>query len=248
MLLRRIIGNLKSQKWLELLLELVVVVVGIFLAFQVDRWNEDRMRRAAVLDNLSGLSADFAANRDALLDARQRHQRSKDAIEELLFLDPDRVESLTHDDFYQYVSDALEARSISPARRTYDSLIAAGLVEIIPNEDLKAAIAGFYQFVERIEAAQADNRNLVFGSIFEPYIAMNLDYAAVMVFRHPEVDQMRPLRATEQFRDVIGSPEFEGALMMRWHISQDLVNQYSTALEQVDTIDQLIQELMNQET
>jgi hypothetical protein len=227
-------------------LELVVVVVGILLAFQVDRWYDDRMRQAAVLDNLSGLAADFAANREALLDAQQRHLRSLRAIEEFLLLDPKGAESLTHDDFYRFVSDAMEARSFSVARRTYDSLIAAGLVEIIPSEDLKAAIAGFYQYVDRIEGAQEDNRN-VFVSIFEPYVARNLDYAAAMVFRHPEAKQLRPLRAAEQFRDVIGSPDFEGALMMRWHVSRDLVNQYSTALEQIDTIDRLTLELLDQQ-
>jgi hypothetical protein len=221
-------------------------VVGIILAFQVDRWYENRMRRAAVLDNLSGLAADFAANRNALLDAYQRHLRSKRAIEKLLFRAPDADEFLTHDDFYRYISDALEARSFSVVRRTYDSLIAAGLVEIIPSEELKVTISDFYQLVDRIEGAQEDNRSL-FGFIFEPYVAYNLDYAAALVFRHPESDQIRPLHATEQFRDEIGSPEYEGALMMRWHVSHDLVNQYSMALEQIDTIDRLILELLDQQ-
>lgn len=242
----RIVENLKSQNWIALWLELVVVVVGIILAFQVDRWYENRMSRAAVLDNLSGLTADFAANRNELLDASQRHLRSKRAIEKMLFHDPVTDDTLTHEEFYRNMSDALEGRSFSAVRRTYDSLIAAGLVEIIPSEELKVTISDFYQLVDRIENTQEDNRS-IYGSIFEPYVANNLDYAAVLMFRHPESDQLRPLHATEQFRDEIGSPQFEGALMMRWHVSHDLVNLYSTALEQIDQIDRLILELLDQQ-
>ncbi len=42
MLLRRMIENLKSQNWLAVCLDLVIVVVGVFIAFQVERWYDER--------------------------------------------------------------------------------------------------------------------------------------------------------------------------------------------------------------
>ena len=45
MILRRLVTSLREQSWLTLVLELVVVVVGIFLGLQVDSWNEARKDR-----------------------------------------------------------------------------------------------------------------------------------------------------------------------------------------------------------
>jgi hypothetical protein len=41
-ILRRMINSLRSQNWVGLSLELIVLVAGVFLGLQVDDWNENR--------------------------------------------------------------------------------------------------------------------------------------------------------------------------------------------------------------
>jgi len=48
MLLSRLTKHLRSQNWAAVLLELVVVVVGIFLAFQLERWYAEQRLRSNV--------------------------------------------------------------------------------------------------------------------------------------------------------------------------------------------------------
>lgn len=42
MILRRLAEGIQSQDWFTVLVEIMIVVVGIFLGLQVDDWNEER--------------------------------------------------------------------------------------------------------------------------------------------------------------------------------------------------------------
>ena len=50
MILRRVIEHIRKQEWTAILIDLVIVVVGVFIGIQVSNWNTEREtnRRAAV--------------------------------------------------------------------------------------------------------------------------------------------------------------------------------------------------------
>ncbi len=66
MILRRLVTALRKQSWLTVVLELVVVVVGIFLGLQVDSWNEARKDRVLEQQYVASLKADFQADIEEL--------------------------------------------------------------------------------------------------------------------------------------------------------------------------------------
>ncbi len=66
MLLRRFITHINSQNWVAVLLDLIVVVVGVFLAFQVERWYENRRLESTESVHLAALTEDFALIREDL--------------------------------------------------------------------------------------------------------------------------------------------------------------------------------------
>jgi uncharacterized membrane protein HdeD (DUF308 family) len=45
MILARLLENLRAQNWSTMLSELLVLIVGIFLGFQLDDWNDERKDR-----------------------------------------------------------------------------------------------------------------------------------------------------------------------------------------------------------
>ncbi|MDQ1345737.1 MAG: hypothetical protein QG586_1268, partial [Pseudomonadota bacterium] len=44
MILRRIAHHLQQQQWTAVLIELVILVLGVFLGFQVTDWANERAR------------------------------------------------------------------------------------------------------------------------------------------------------------------------------------------------------------
>src|SRR5210317_1812418 len=55
MILRRISENLRSQNWFAVIVELFIVVIGVFMGLQVQDWNEVRKERIEERELLSRL-------------------------------------------------------------------------------------------------------------------------------------------------------------------------------------------------
>ena len=59
MLLRRITQHVKDQNWFAVLLDFIIVVAGILIAFQITNWNETRKDRADEIYYLNRIIADI---------------------------------------------------------------------------------------------------------------------------------------------------------------------------------------------
>lgn len=66
MITRRLAESLREQNWVTIVIEVLVVVVGIFLGLQVDDWNEARKDRIEERAYLERLLTDFATHREVL--------------------------------------------------------------------------------------------------------------------------------------------------------------------------------------
>ena len=62
MILRRLTGHIHQENWFAIILELVVIVVGLFLAFQLDRWYESQRIKSDLQAPLVSLTEDFVEN------------------------------------------------------------------------------------------------------------------------------------------------------------------------------------------
>lgn len=58
MILRRLADGIRKQDWFTVLVEVLIVVVGIFLGLQVDDWNKERQNRELEQQYLERLHAD----------------------------------------------------------------------------------------------------------------------------------------------------------------------------------------------
>ena len=60
MILRRITANFRRQDWTAVVVELLIVVLGVFIGLQVNNWNEARNDRALEQQYIQRLHDDFA--------------------------------------------------------------------------------------------------------------------------------------------------------------------------------------------
>ena len=73
MILHRLVTELRNQNWITVVLELVVVVVGIFLGLQADAWNEARNDRIRERAHLKQIHADAVFNAEQLAQEAEHH-------------------------------------------------------------------------------------------------------------------------------------------------------------------------------
>ena len=65
MLLSKLTTNLKSQNWLGVILDFLVVVIGIFVALQAADWNKSRLDREEENYQLQFLYDELVNNENA---------------------------------------------------------------------------------------------------------------------------------------------------------------------------------------
>ena len=217
-------------------------MVGIFLAFQIERWYALQIDASNAYERLSSLSEDVARNLQVL--DRQIHRRDEqiEAAEKLLELDNGNTTEIGPDEFYGLLSEV--SNSITPRfqRGAYDLLISTGQLDLIQLPALKSALAAFYaavdEFVVYNQGSWLSHRNT-----FEPYIINNLDHAALLRRIHPEeFDSITPSYEPKQFADAIGNGIFEGIIVQRRHAMVDDRNRLLRLLDSAEEIDRLLSE------
>ena len=238
MLLRRIIEHLKTQNWFAVALDLVVVVVGIFLAFQVERWYGSQLRQQNLTARLHELSEDFAENEAVLIRSIERRRVGFDFAEYLLRSDELQPSELTADAFYKALAETSQTTTPRIRRSAFDVLISTGEIELLQDESLKTDLVGYYtefgEFLVFNQSVWSLDRNL-----FEPFVANTLDHVALLQFLHTERYAHVPrTQKSDEFREVIGTTEFEGIVAAKSHALGDEITRLDRLLERNASIRQ----------
>jgi hypothetical protein len=226
---RRLLMNLRSQNWFAIGLEVVVVVVGIFLAFQVERWYAEKLTRAVALERIDALGEDFVQNREELTFQTQRLTTVLDASENLLELDERNPTIEDYDSFYEWLAATSRAPTSRFRRGGYDVLISTGEIDLIADRLLQRDIADFYAFLDELQSVK-DGTLTRKKYLFEPYVVKNLDHIQMLEKIHPPdstrgIKQNRPTQDKGQFLHVVGTVEFEGVIGAMWHSARDELRQ-----------------------
>lgn len=146
MILRRLAEAIARQDWFVVILEVLIVVIGIFLGLQVDDWNQQRKDRAdeqvflyRLHDDLMLASEMSARVRDRRLDRLQSILSASD----VLFRRSDRDE-LTDDECTSIGSSNYFNINVS-SLSSLDELTGTGRLGIIRDAGLRTALVGFQQ-------------------------------------------------------------------------------------------------------
>lgn len=144
MLYRRIAKHLNAQNWIAVLLDLVIVVIGVFIGIQVANWNEELRERRQELRAVERLEEEV----ETLARARERRRnfavfvrdgldeaaRTVFAIEPSGEVSEEACSAIVLSHVYASQPDHLPA---------VEELAATGRIDILRNEKLRTAILNF---------------------------------------------------------------------------------------------------------
>lgn len=146
MILRRFSEALARQDWTVVLIELLVVVVGIFLGMQVDDWNQARQDRKDEQVFLGRLHQDVLLARelsDRVRDRRLNRLQSIMLAADVLFQRAGR-DVLTEEECIAVVSSNFYNVNIA-SLTSLSELEGAGRLQILRNPELRTALVELQQ-------------------------------------------------------------------------------------------------------
>jgi len=239
MLLRRFIENVKTQNWAAVALDLIVVVVGVFIAFQVEQWYADRSLREVELNQLTSLQEDFRQTREDLIRMHGRYMTGSDAAIRLLEISRNKNPDVSHDEFYDLLGAALHQGRFEVIRRTWDVLTIGGEISVIRNDALKAQIAAFFAEIDVVLQNYGDAVGM--HDLQDAYFIETFDYVEHTRYFHPEelssVDVNDPPILP---MDALQSVTFRNMIVSRWHFNHDLKTRMSGLLSRIEIIERML--------
>ena len=171
----------KTGKYLKYAIgEIVLVVIGILIALQINNWNENKKEKRQELKQLIALKLEFKKNIITFDSITKHHLENEDATQKLINAKNENytletLDSLFFKTIYNYNFD--------PSRGIYNSLINSGQIELISNELLKYKIAE----IQDIVVDYIDDENLVrdYGTKdFIPFIVKSMPYNPLRLYKN----------------------------------------------------------------
>lgn len=204
MILQRLASATLNQKWSQIITEILIVVIGIFLGLQVDDWNKAQQHRVEEIIYLERMleDADNSLERNRQLLVTMENQKSGRETFNKLLANKEFTEENLKGAAADYRLGFTEYQRVTYYEDTIEELISTGNLSIIGSREFKNKMARFKSEIERNFRIVTTNAEM----LVQPYnrlidlISFNID--TNLILTSPEV-----LNSNQQFYNVITSME-----------------------------------------
>ena len=152
--------------------EIVLVVIGILIALQINNWNEEKKNLQKENIFLEGILNDITQQKKLC-----NNQIDYETIKEkwsLKAIETSKSSSIENqlDSLYKDVQSLKQRLTFAVFNPTYEELKSTGALRLIKNKNLKSDIVLFYQNLEkRAEIITNNNHNI--DNIYKTYVVSN---------------------------------------------------------------------------
>jgi len=156
MIMNTILETLK-RKWVEYILEIIVIVGSILGAFALDNWNDTRIERKEELKYLANLKTDLMEDLLQLEFMIEFREKKFSSAKKLLnYYDVKEINNLNN--FFDHFTKVLIWLEFSPNKNTIDELVNSGNLSLIKNDSIKNLLLSLNQLNKQIVSSREHTR------------------------------------------------------------------------------------------
>ena len=159
--------------------EIVLVVIGILIALQINNWNENRKINKEELQLIESLHKEFTYNKNELERSIKRAQLIQKRCETILNNTGNREMKLSKIESDSLINWGLTSIiTYDPSNGILENIISSGKIQIIKNEKLKNLLSswnGFLNDVKEDETWAVNERN----QFIFPFLYKNSNYISI---------------------------------------------------------------------
>lgn len=127
----------KTGKYLKYAIgEIVLVMIGILLALQVNNWNQDRKDRISERKLLDNIHRDFLQNKVSFDSIKAINYIGLNALENMIALFPLKNDTLKHATLMKYNAQ-IQGITYNPYSSSVESAVNSSSLQLIQDEDLQ---------------------------------------------------------------------------------------------------------------
>jgi hypothetical protein len=160
----------KTGKYLKYALgEIILVVIGILIALQINNWNENKNSINQAEKHLETISLNL---KDDILQAEKLLSETETAIEYANdFLDQFKTLKPVDNNIQMYMIYLMFERNIEINESGLEALLNSNSMSFI-DENLQSRILNYYRYIEQLKSREL-NANTEIKTMYEPYVKEN---------------------------------------------------------------------------
>ena len=184
-----IMENNKTGKYLKYAIgEIVLVVIGILIALQINNWNQDRLASIEEQNIYKNLNTEFKTNKSLLQDDITQNSNSLSAGKKLMELIGSDETFLKTINIDSLIFNFFESSDINFSENTILEIIQSGKMQYIKNDSIKNLI---YDWTQKKEIAVSNNNlkqrasDLLLDYLYKRYPIKNIDMYGILEWKEP---------------------------------------------------------------
>lgn len=215
--------------------EIVLVVIGILIALQVNNWNNHRNEAKEERSLLKDLNFEFSKNKEELVAVRHDYQKfisSTKALMDLIAADSSVVQRSNVDSL---ISESINYYDYRPTQHVVDELLSSGKLRLIRSDSLRSSLFEWASLLNEKEESWSTlddfSQNMMMPFLTEHASLKNIDSYGFLNWEHPSKLESGTI---DMFQDI----EFENNLDNHaWSLAN-----YIMTLDKLETcIDEIVQ-------
>ncbi len=169
------VGNLR--KYLKYAIgEIILVVLGILLALQVNSCNQQYVNKKKGKILLKNLKTDLTEQLKDINIQMAFETKQTQKVENILKNYYKNLEFDLDTSFFNASSRLIGRKTFNSNDPTYTAMLSTGQISLIKNENLKNYIISYYQELEQLENMLGSNNTFFVDQIYKPNILQNSYY------------------------------------------------------------------------
>lgn len=152
--------------------EIILVVIGIIIAVQINDWNDGRLNQIKERAIVKDLHKEFKKNKEKLNANLQHHESLADATKELMLLMGKPETLLTQHNIDSLIYLSLDYTDFNPSQSVIMELISSGKLNLISSDSLRVLIFEWVSLMdEKKEGYETMDEMCQTQTL--PYLALN---------------------------------------------------------------------------
>jgi Family of unknown function (DUF6090) len=225
--------------------EIILVMIGILLAIQVNNWNEKRLNKLIEHEYLIGIVNDLNVDILAYKDAIKSDSTLLVSVHSILKSYTSN-QTINSDSLLKISKPFWRIYAVEAQTNTYEEMKASGNVVIINSKELRQKINSYYKYFNEIIGVEKTNNDIILNSFLD-FILENADYNSIMQIidlpiKTPEVSAFEGSIFNKN------SPKakiFQNIISFRSVTSQSTINRYRQGLQRAIQLKENIENSIN---
>jgi Family of unknown function (DUF6090) len=170
---QKLLSENKFSKYLIYAIgEIILVVIGILIALQINDWNENRINRSKEQQILLQLKNEYKENLTEIDNKVMMRNSMINASHRILSIKEELIENVPADTIALDLLTLSRTPTFDPVTGTTNEVLSSGKLYILTNDNLKTMLTNWSGQVNRLTEYEQDLRNYSINHYF-PYLTNN---------------------------------------------------------------------------